>query len=50
MTGDLIHAPRRFISSIYGESGYARRRNDAYYTEHWVTRCLIGAPRVAYAP
>lgn len=41
MTGELLHAPRRFRSPIYGESGYERRRNDAYYTEHWVTRALI---------
>lgn len=45
MSGDLIHAPRRFRSPIYGESGYERRRNDAYYTQHWVTRCLITAVR-----
>lgn len=45
MTGDLLHAPRRFRSPVYGESGYERRRNDAYYTEHWVTRCLVDAVR-----
>lgn len=36
----LIDAPKRFTSPIYGESGYERRKNDAYYTEHWVTNAL----------
>lgn len=45
MTGELLHAPRRFRSPVYGESGYERRANDAFYTEHWVTRALVDVVR-----
>lgn len=37
-----LHPDGTGRSTMYGESGFARREADAYFTEPWVTACLAG--------